>query len=143
MAFNTALAQKRAESFKNYLQHNLDMPQDDKLFELYNGREDWDGLRRLVAASDMEYRQEALDIIDSYTIEQEERKTKLKQLAGGKPYAYMAGEFLPVPAQCRIPPGILRYRPDGFHRDGGHRRERPHDLDRSRQSRKHRGHADQ
>ena len=95
LAFNTALAQKRAESFKNYLQHNLDMPQDDKLFELYNGREDWDGLRRLVAASDMEYRQEALDIIDSYTIEQEERKTKLKQLAGGKPYAYMLESFYP------------------------------------------------
>ena len=95
LAFNTALAQKRAESFKNYLQHNLDMPQDDKLFELYNGREDWDGLRRLVAASDMEYRQEVLDIIDSYTIEQEERKTKLKQLAGGKPYAYMLESFYP------------------------------------------------
>ena len=95
LAFNTALAQKRAESFKNYLQHNLDMPQDDKLFELYNGREDWDGLRRLVAASDMEYRQEVLDIIDSYTIEQEERKTKLKQLAEGKPYAYMLDSFYP------------------------------------------------
>ena len=95
LAFNTALAQKRAESFKNYLQHNLDMPQDDKLFELYNGREDWDGLRKLVAASDMEYRQEVLDIIDSYTIEQEERKTKLKQLAEGKPYAYMLDSFYP------------------------------------------------
>ena len=33
----------------------------------------------MVAESDMEYRQEVLDIIDAYTIEQEERKTKLKQ----------------------------------------------------------------
>ena len=43
----------------------------------------------------MEYRQEVLDIIDSYTIEQEERKTKLKQLAEGKPYAYMLDSFYP------------------------------------------------
>ena len=95
LAFNTRLAQQRAESFKNYLLANLDMPRDESLFELYNGREDWDGLRRMVEASDMEYRQEVLDIIDVYTIEQEERKTKLKQLAGGKPYAYMLENFYP------------------------------------------------
>lgn len=95
LAFNTALAQRRAESFKDYLLDNLEMPRDENLFELYNGREDWEGLRRLVAASNMDYRQEVLDIIDSYTIEQEERKTKLKQLAGGGPYAYMLANFYP------------------------------------------------
>lgn len=95
LAFNTALAQRRAESFKNYLLDNLDMPRDEGLFELYNGSEDWEGLRRLVAASDMDYRQEVLEIIDAYTMEQEERKTKLKQLAGGGPYAYMLANFYP------------------------------------------------
>lgn len=95
LAFNTALAQRRAESFRNYLQSNLDLPYNENLFELYNGREDWEGLRRLVASSDMEYRQEVLEIIDAYTIEQQERKTKLKQLADGKPYAYMLENFYP------------------------------------------------
>lgn len=71
------------------------MPYNENLFELYNGREDWEGLRRLVAASDMEYRQEVLEIIDAYTIEQQERKAKLKQLADGKPYAYMLENFYP------------------------------------------------
>ena len=96
LAGNTALAQRRAESFRDYLLKNLDMPRDESLFELYNGREDWDGLRKMVAESDMEYRQEVLDIIDAYTIEQEERKTKLKQLADGKPYAYMLKNFYPA-----------------------------------------------
>lgn len=95
LAFNTALARRRAESFRKYLLDNLSMPRDESLFELYNGREDWDGLRRQVAASDMEYRQEVLDILDAYTMEQEERKTKLRQLAGGQPYAHMLKNFYP------------------------------------------------
>ena len=95
LAGNTALAQRRAESFKKYLVDHLNIPADKNLFELYNGREDWNGLRKLVAASDMEYRQEVLDIIDAYTIDQEIRKNKLKQLDGGKPYAYMLKNFYP------------------------------------------------
>ena len=104
LAGNTALAQRRAESFRDYLLKNPRHAARRSLFELYNGREDWDGLRKMVAESDMEYRQEVLDIIDAYAIEQEERKTKLKQLADGKPYAYMLKNFiLPcgMPDICR------------------------------------------
>ena len=95
LAGNTALAQRRAEAFKKYLQGRFDIPAGKDVFELYNGREDWNGLRKLVTASDMEYRREVLDIIDAYTVDQEIRKSKLKQLGGGAPYAYMLKNFYP------------------------------------------------
>lgn len=95
LKYNTNLAQQRADAVKAYLLQNLDIPNNRELFELFNGREDWDGLRSRVDASDMEYRAEVLEIIDAYTMEQEERKVKLRQLAGGKPYAYMLENFYP------------------------------------------------
>lgn len=96
LAFNTQLAQRRVDAVKEYLLRNLDMPRDESLFELHNGREDWGGLREKVAASNMEYRQEVLAIIDAYSMEQEERKTELKKLGGGKPYTYMLQNFYPT-----------------------------------------------
>lgn len=94
LAFNTALAQRRAETVKTYIQSILSSPRNE-LFELHNGREDWDGLRERVENSHMAEKSEILEIIDSYTMEQEIRKTKLKQLNGGAPYKYMLENFYP------------------------------------------------
>ncbi|MCD7933340.1 MAG: OmpA family protein [Tannerellaceae bacterium] len=94
LAFNTALAQRRAETVKTYIQSILSSPRNE-LFELHNGREDWDGLREKVENSRMAEKVEILEIIDSYTMEQEIRKTKLKQLNGGAPYKYMLENFYP------------------------------------------------
>lgn len=95
LAFNTALAQRRAESVKKFLQSRMKNP-NDNLFEVYNGREDWDGLRNMVEKSEMEEKEEIISIIDSYTMEQEMRKAKLKQLYGGAPYKYMLENFYPT-----------------------------------------------
>ena len=94
LALNTRLGHERAEAVKVFLQARMKQPQDE-LFELYNGREDWDGLRELVEKSDMEDKAEILNIIDSYTIEQEVRKTRLKEFKGGAPYRYMLENFYP------------------------------------------------
>ncbi|MDL2319983.1 OmpA family protein [Alistipes sp. OttesenSCG-928-B03] len=94
LAFNTKLAAGRAEAVKSFLQTRMSGA-NDHLFEVHNGREDWDGLRKLVQGSSMEYRSEVLEILDAYTMEQEVRKTKLKQLAGGHPYRYMLENFYP------------------------------------------------
>lgn len=94
LALNTRLAGKRAEAVKRLLQNRMKDPANH-LFEVYNGREDWDGLRDKVEKSDMAEKREILDIIDAYTMEQEERKTKLKQLNDGAPYRYMLEEFYP------------------------------------------------
>lgn len=94
LALNTRLAGQRAEAVKRFLQTRMKDPAEH-LFEVYNGREDWDGLRDKVEKSDMPEKREILEIIDGYTIEQEIRKTKLKQLNGGAPYRYMLENFYP------------------------------------------------
>ncbi len=94
LAFNTALAQRRAVSVREFIQTLLDKP-SPQLFEMYNGREDWNGLRERVDKSFMAEKEEILTVIDAYTMEQEERKTKLKQLHGGVPYRYMLENFYP------------------------------------------------
>ena len=95
LALNTSLAQRRALAVKEFIKSLLTNPSEE-LFEVINGREDWDGLRELVDNSNMPYKDEALEIIDSHTMEQEIRKTKLKQLHGGVPYKYMLNNFFPA-----------------------------------------------
>ncbi|MCC8174037.1 MAG: OmpA family protein [Odoribacter sp.] len=95
LEYNTGLSQRRAESVKATIQKRMKNP-DEKLFEIFNGREDWSGLREMVETSHMPEKQEILNIIDSYSIEQEIRKTKLKELKGGAPYRYMLDNFFPL-----------------------------------------------
>lgn len=94
LAFNTRLAAQRAEAVKKFLQTRMSDPMNS-IFEVYNGREDWDGLRDMVSKSDMAEKDDVLRIIDSYTMEQEQRKVALKRLNGGAPYRYMLENFYP------------------------------------------------
>lgn len=93
LELNTRLGAKRAESLKEYIQKAEPSMKDDD-FHLINGVENWKGLRTLVEASDMEFKEEVLAILDN------ERgmanwKTVLMKLAGGKPYRYMLDNFYP------------------------------------------------
>lgn len=93
LALNTRLGEGRANALKDYVQKELpDLCDED--FVLINGVENWDGLRQLVAASDMEYRDEVLVILDDTSLGTG-RKAVLMRLAGGKPYRYMLKEFYP------------------------------------------------
>ncbi|MDR0962484.1 MAG: DUF3868 domain-containing protein [Mediterranea sp.] len=94
LAYNTKLAAARASAVEEHFLQNV-KGLDANMFELINGREDWDGLREAVEASEMEAKADVLKIIDSYSMEQEIRKTKLKQLDGGKPYKYMLENLYP------------------------------------------------
>ena len=78
-ALNDALARKRALSIRDYLIRHAGHPLDAACFELYNGGEDWDGLRRLVDASDLDEKERILLVIDSAATD-EWRKTDLKHL---------------------------------------------------------------
>ncbi|WP_018338468.1 hypothetical protein [Butyricimonas synergistica] len=93
VALNTRLGEGRARALKDYVQKELPDLRDED-FVLVNGVENWDGLRQLVAASDMEYRDEVLGILDDASLGAG-RKTALMKLAGGKPYRYMLKEFYP------------------------------------------------
>ncbi len=91
-AFNHRLGKGRAEALKTYLQKQ--MPElEAKDIRLFNGGENWDGLRRMVAESDKVYKKEVLDILDRKT--GDARKTALRKLAGGKPYRDMLKTFYP------------------------------------------------
>ncbi|MDR0892678.1 MAG: hypothetical protein LBN24_08690, partial [Mediterranea sp.] len=94
LAFNTRLAAARGESVKQYFISIMQHP-DASTFEIINGREDWSGLRAAVENSNMDEKEEVLKIIDGYTINQEIRKIKLKQLDGGKPYQWMLENLYP------------------------------------------------
>lgn len=92
LAFNDRLAWNRAVSLKEFLLCNTDFPADSLI--LFNGSEDWRGLRKLVAASDLYEREEILRIIDNVPIKQG-RELQLMELAGGRPYLYMLEHMFP------------------------------------------------
>lgn len=93
--FNDRLAWERAVSVKEYIIKNTGIRDAD--ITLFNGSEDWRGLRALVAASDMYDRAKILDIIDNVPLGNG-RKTRLeeiKKLSNGASYQYMLDNFFP------------------------------------------------
>ena len=92
LALNTRLGGERARALKTYIAKAV--PElCDADFQLINGVENWDDLRRMVAASDMECRDEVLAVLDNDA--GNDRKVALQRLAGGKPYRYMLKNFYP------------------------------------------------
>lgn len=93
--FNDRLAWERAVSVKEYIMKNTGL--DDSIIVLYNGSEDWRGLRAMVEASDMYDRDRILEIIDTVPMGNG-RKTRLEEirkLSGGASYRYMLENFFP------------------------------------------------
>ncbi|MEG1665224.1 MAG: hypothetical protein RR286_07945, partial [Mucinivorans sp.] len=89
---NDILAQKRADALQDYLGVNISTRAN--LFEVVNVGEDWTGLRQMVAASNMEYKDLVLKTIDQYTVKQG-REVELMKLKWGRPYNYMMEHFFP------------------------------------------------
>ena len=92
LKFNTELGEGRANSLRKYIQSEMPHLKDEQ-FYIINGVENWDGLRRMVAESDMKDKDAVLNIID--TESGEKRKRALKQLNGGTTYYYMLKNFYP------------------------------------------------
>lgn len=96
--FNERLARERALAVKAFL--NEKSPVYGDMVTIYNGREDWQGLRELIEASDMPNKREVLDIIDNTPVwdtrTQTGRRATLMNLRGGDPYRYMFREFFPL-----------------------------------------------
>ena len=98
---NEQLAAKRAEELKAYLVRESNVP--SAMIEHHAEGIAWDLLREQVAASDMEARDEVLDILDHTPLwvydDQgrvvDSRKKQLMDLRGGRPYRYMLQHFFP------------------------------------------------
>ncbi|MGV8090939.1 MAG: DUF3868 domain-containing protein [Mangrovibacterium sp.] len=101
MENNKRLSEERAKSLRDYLVTQYDFT--ESLYQIKFGGENWNGLVRLVDNSDMEYKNEILDIIRSTAIDAG-RKKKLTDLAGGRPYHYMVTNMFPKlrVAICRV-----------------------------------------
>jgi len=88
---NQKLALGRANALKDYIMNEFGL--SEEIFNVTSGGEDWDGLRALVAASAMPYKDQVLDIIDNAP--KEERQTRIESLAGGRPYRSMLDIMYP------------------------------------------------
>lgn len=92
-ALNTRLAKDRSENFKEYLRKLYHF--QDSICSVEYEPEDWQGLQKMVEASDMEYRDQILEIIQKET-DPEARNFQLMALHIGRPYHYMLKNFFPA-----------------------------------------------
>ena len=91
---NERLARNRTVALRDYIARNYNLPINGADIAISSVAEDWDGLKKLVEASFMPYRDEVLNIIEFYGI-WDGREKHLMNLAGGQPYRMMMKEFFP------------------------------------------------
>lgn len=94
-SFNNWLGENRAKALIDYIiaqrpQYNL--TEDD--FKIRNGEENWVGLRRVLKESDMDEKDEVIEIIDS-DLSDEEKKLRIKAIDNGKVWKKMLNDIYP------------------------------------------------
>ncbi len=89
---NTRLATGRAAALKDYVKSLYDLP--DRTFTSEATPEDWDGLRRLLEASDLADRDALLRIID--TVQDPDQRDAAMKRQYPQPYAFMLKEWYPA-----------------------------------------------
>jgi outer membrane protein OmpA-like peptidoglycan-associated protein len=92
-ALNDRLAWNRAVAVKEFLVANTGV--DSQRVRVFNGGDDWAGLRELVDRSDLYPRQRLLEIIDRTPTTGDARLGELKRVDGGRPWQYMEANFFP------------------------------------------------
>ena len=88
---NVQLCKNRVENVSRYIMESMDIP-SEKIEKVYLN-EDWDRLYSLIESSDIPYRDKALDIMLHKSWG--ERKTALRNLAGGRVWEIATREFFP------------------------------------------------
>ena len=95
-AFNRWLGENRAKALIDYIishRPEYGLTADD--FRIRNGEENWPGLRRLVAASELENKDRVLAIIDDETIPSELKKDKIKWIDRRQTWKKMLDDIYP------------------------------------------------
>lgn len=107
LKFNQYLSEARATALVEYLAPRFNYPRS--MYKVAFGGENWDGLLSMVKASDMKYRNEVINILETVPAEinystNTSRKKSLMQLKGGEPYRFMLKEYYPHlrKAICKI-----------------------------------------
>lgn len=91
-ANNTRLAEGRAASLKDYVKSLYSLP--DKIFTSNATPEDWDGLRRLVAESNMTEKEDIIAIIDNPSLQPDAREAEIRKRFPQR-YNFMLKEWYP------------------------------------------------
>ena len=94
--FNAWLGQARAEALISYIishrpQYNL----THEHFNIRNGEENWEGLRRMVVASEIDHKDEVVAIIDNDSISADRRKLWIEKIDNGWVWRRMLKEIYP------------------------------------------------
>lgn len=86
VAFNEHLSIRRAEVLRDYLDARVDMP--DEVYEVVGCGEGWADMRDIIVESNLEEREELLQIIDN-TPDENLREQRIRKLNGGRAYEYL------------------------------------------------------
>lgn len=89
---NETLAGKRTEALEDYLVNRCKL--EPGLMQLFNGGENWDGLRRMVHVGGRPWRYKVMDIIDNVPV-LAGREKQLMIIENGVPYRYMYQHYFP------------------------------------------------
>lgn len=90
---NLALAGARAEALADYLVARTGIARGK--IEVVNNGENWSGLRAMIEASDMPFRDDMLRLLDGNS-DRDARKRAMQYHAGSKPWLYMYEHFFPT-----------------------------------------------
>lgn len=94
--FNEWLGINRAKALINYiLEQRPQYGLTEDNFEIHNGEENWEGLRRVLAQSDMKMKEEVIAIIDDESIPYERKKLRIEELDNGWVWNRMLNEIYP------------------------------------------------
>lgn len=90
---NDYLAKNRAKTLKDYVRSLMSM--DDKLFTVSSTPENWEGLRKFVAESDINHKQDILALIDDKSLDPDVKESKIRSTYPTE-YKYMLKEWYPA-----------------------------------------------
>lgn len=94
--FNTWLGINRAKALIRYIiEQRPEYGLTEKNFEIHNGEENWEGLRRVLVESEVEEKDEIIKIIDNKRLSGEAKKREIKKLNDGKAWAQMLKDIYP------------------------------------------------
>ena len=95
-SFNNWLGENRAKALINYVidqrpQYGLTMDN----FKVINGDENWTGLKKLLADSDVDQKDEVIAVIDNVKFSNARKKATIKAMDGGKVWKEMLDKIYP------------------------------------------------
>ena len=95
-AFNEWLGINRAKALINYIiERRPEYGLTEENFEIHNGEENWEGLRRVLVQSDMPKKDEVIAIIDDSNIPNESKKLKIEEIDNGWVWHRMLKDIYP------------------------------------------------